>query len=238
MMRRGSWVLTAALLAGGCVGGTVDEESAVAGTNEVESLFSTNAGLIYFYVTPAGPGSTAPLALRRANAKPSSLNSTYGAPILPRVRLASDAHTSKAALDRVLATPYAGHEGAVIAIFGSRDATTSATGPLQDVVEIYTPSQPVSVSAVQQRDALFDLSFATNGNVSVQLVNEKVYSAAPASGFGYDYAASSNPAAAKIAVQGGAMFSGSVDVKCSSFLWWTNCKPPTAVHVAAFYSAN
>jgi hypothetical protein len=236
-MRRLQWVLAVVFAAAGCAGGTIDENASDPG-NEAEAAFSNASGLLYFYVTPTEPGSTNPLALRRANAKPTTLSPTYGLPILPDVRLAHDARTTKAALDAVLATPYEGNGMRAVALFGSRDVTASAGVPTQEVVEIYLPSQPVSVASVQQRDALFTLPSASSANVTVRLVNEKDFPAAASSAIAFDYAASTTPAATKAAVQGGAMFTGSVDVKCSKVLWWTTCKPPTSVHAAAYYSAR
>jgi hypothetical protein len=237
-MRRLRWVLVVVFAAAGCAGGTIEDASDPGAETETEAAFSNASGLLYFYVTPTEPGSTNPLALRRANAKPTTLSPTYGLPILPDVRLAHDARTTQAALDAVLATSYEGNGTRAVALFGSRDVTASAGVPTQEVVENSVPSQPVSVSSVQQRDALFTLPSASSANVTVRLVNEKDFPAAASSAIAFDYAASTTPAATKAAVQGGAMFTGAVDVKCSKVLWWTTCKPPTAVHAAAYYSAR
>jgi hypothetical protein len=175
------------------------------------------------------------LALRRANAVPSTLSPTYGAATLPNVDLAGDAKTTQAALDTIFDLPYAGNGGSAVALFGTRDATASLGTPTVDVVELYVPSQPVALSAVAQKSALYQLLPAGGGKVTVRLVNEKDYSAAAPT---FDYAATVDPAAAAAAVQAGAFFTGSVDVKCTKFLFWTSCKPPTGVHVTAYFSAR
>ncbi len=94
-------VLVVALLgAVGCAGGTVDEGD----HGDAQMVAALSMSVLYQLVTPAGPGSTGPLALRRANAVPTALAPTYGAPTVPAaVQLASDAQTTQAALDAVLA---------------------------------------------------------------------------------------------------------------------------------------
>src|SRR5262249_45634194 len=107
------------LLLMGCVG-TVDETGE--DPTQSEQALSTG-GVLYFYATPAAPGSSGPLALRRANAKPGVLTGpTYGLAIVPPlVRLASDAQVTRDDLDALLAVPFAGNETAVVAIVGARD---------------------------------------------------------------------------------------------------------------------
>lgn len=238
-MRYG-WLVGVVVALGGCaVGGTETETSTVASDQGALS-----SDLLYFYVSPTPPDSMGfgPLALRRANAKPSTLSSTYGAAILPGITLATDATTTQAALDAVLAIPYAGNENRVVAIVGGRDRSAPWEDPLFEVVEIYTPSQAVAIAdaggltGVAQRDALYDL--AKDGSKTVvRLVNEKDYPGA--SSIAYDYSGTTDPAAAMVAVQGGALFTGKVDVSCKKVLWlWTKCDPPTGVHVAAYFEAN
>src|SRR5690348_1838502 len=96
-------MVVAALAAGGCAGGTVDE----GGDEQVVTALSSS--VLYQLVTPTPPDATGPLALRRANAVPSTLNPEYGLPTLPEIELASDANTTEAALDAVLDIPYAAH---------------------------------------------------------------------------------------------------------------------------------
>ena len=229
-MRLRTWLLAAAF-AGGCAGGTVD-----AGDDDgSEQTAAISTSILYEYVTPTDPTATNPLALRRANAVPSTFNPTYGAATLPNVDLAGDAKTTQAALDAIFDLPYAGNGGSAVALFGTRDATASLGTPTVDVVELYVPSQPVALSAVAQKSALYQLLPAGGGKVTVRLVNEKDYAAAAPT---FDYAATVDPAAAATAVQAGAFFTGSVDVKCTKFLFWTSCKPPTGVHVTAYFSAR
>ena len=228
-MRLRTWLLAAAF-AGGCAGGTVDE-----GDDGSEQTAAVSTSILYEYVTPTDPTATNPLALRRANAVPSALSPTYGAATLPNVELAGDAKTTQAALDAIFDIPYAGNGGSAVALFGTRDGSASLGTPTADVVELYVPSQPVALSAVAQKDALYQILPASGGKVTVRLVNEKDYSAAAPT---FDYAATVDPAAAAAAVQAGAFFTGSVDVKCTKFLFWTSCKPPTGVHVTAYFSAR
>ncbi len=226
----------------GCaVGG--DEPSAATYSTADEAAVSS--GLLYFYVSALEPGSQGfgPLALRRANAKPGTLNPTYGAATIPGIKLAGDAVTTQAALNSVINTPFAGHENNVIAIIGGRDKGSAFGDPLIEVVELYAPNQPVAIKdaagvvGVAQKDALFSLS--TNGSkVTAKLVNEKDYDAANASAITYDYSGSTNPAAAKVAVAGGALFTGKVDIVCKKvMIFWTKCDPPSGVHVNAYFSA-
>jgi hypothetical protein len=233
--------LVGVLVFGACaVGGTdAEETTAVASDQGAQS-----SDLLYFYVSPVPADSQGfgPLALRRANAKPSTLSPTYGAAILPGITLAADATTTQAALDAVLAIPYAGNENRVVAIVGGRDRSSPWEDPLFEVVELYTPSQPVAIvdgsgmTGVAQRDALFHV--AKDGSKTVvTLVNEKDYAAS--SSLAYDYSGSTDPAGAMVAVQGGALFTGKVDVTCKKVLWlWTKCDPPTGVHVSAYFAAN
>jgi hypothetical protein len=228
-MRLGALVLVGMLGSIGCVGGTVDES----GSGGEQTVAALSTSLLYMYVTPTDPTAIAPLAQRRANAVPGTLDPTYGAPILADVVLAADATTTEAALDAVLDLPYAGNGANAVALFGTRDGTATSAGPVSEVVEIYAPSQTVPLAGVAQRDALYQLLPASGGKVTVRLVNEKDY---PAGTPAFDYSGAVDPAAAASAVQAGAFFTGSVDVKCSTFLFWTTCKPPTGVHVAAYFS--
>ncbi len=234
-MRFATWMVVVVVGVTGCaVGGDEDYGS----DQSEESALSS--GLVYFYVSPTAPGSQGfgTLALRRANAKPSTLKPTYGAATLPELRLAGDALTTQAALDAVTAIPYAGHENAVIALVGGRDKGSPWQTPLVEVVELYTPNQAVAIGDVAQKDALFDLTTGS-GKVTAHLVNENAYDAASASAVSYDYSASTNPSAAAVAVQGGAFFTGRIDVACHKvMLFWTKCDPPSGVHVTAYFSAN
>jgi hypothetical protein len=230
-MRVRVYVFAAALAAAGCAGGTVDDGS---GADE-QVVTALSSSLLYQLVTPTPDGATGPLALRRANAVPTTLNPEYGLPTLPEIHLAADATTTQAALDDVLAIPFAGHGSEAVALFATRDAGFGTNAPAVDVVEIYAPNQEVALADVSQRDALYQILPASGGKLTVRLVNEKDY---PAGTPAFDYAASADPAAAAQAVQAGAFFTGSVDVKCTKFLFWTTCKPPTAVHVAAYFSAR
>jgi len=229
-MRMATLILLAAC--SGCAGGTVDEGDS-GGDEQVVAALSSS--ILYEWVTPAHPGDTGPLALRRANAVPTTLAPTYGAPTLPAIHLASDAQTSQAALDDVLALTYADHGSEAVALFAVRDTTSISNGPSVDVVDLYGPSQLVPLTAVSQRAALYQLVPASGGKVTVREVNEKDY---PAGTPAFDYAGAADPAAAASAVQAGAFFTGSVDVKCTKFLFWTSCKPPTGVHVTAYFSAR
>lgn len=241
-MRCLSWILGVVVAVSGCaVGG---DEAGVSSTH-AEDQSAVSSGLLYFYVSPLEPGSQGfgPLALRRANAKPSTLSPTYGAATIPGIRLAADAVTSQAALDSVVAIPYAGNENRVVAIIGGRDKGSAFGDPLIEVVELYTPNQAVAikdaagVTGVAQKDALFSLA-PNGGKVTVRLHNEKDYEAANASSIAYDYSGSTNPAAAQVAVQGGALFTGKVDIVCKKVLFfWTKCDPPSGVHVSAYFSA-
>lgn len=234
-MRCLPWILGVVVAVTGCaVGG---EDTGYSSTQSDEAAVSS--GLTYFYVSALEPGSIGfgPLALRRANAKPSTLSPTYGAATIPDVALAADALTTQAALDAVIATPYAGNENGVIAIIGGRDKSSPWQDPLVEVVELYTPNQDVAINAVAQQDALFALS-SGGSKVTVRLVNEKDYEPANASSVTYDYSGSTNPAAAAVAVQGGALFTGKVDIACKKVLFfWTKCDPPSKVHVSAYFSA-
>ena len=214
-MRR---VLFALILASGCMG-SVDESGDVA-TESGEPL-STN-GVLYFYATPAAPGSSGPLALRRANAKPGLFDPTYGLAVVPPlVRLAGDAQVTQNDLDTLLAAPYAGNETQVVALVGARDATTAPGGPAVDVVEIHWANQPIQVSAVQQRDTLYELM---NGGV-VRLVNEKDYPA--------DSSLPIDPAGS---VSTGDFFVGTVTVHCTNILFYHHCDVPTAAQVSATFT--
>jgi hypothetical protein len=226
-MRLGTLIVLAAC--SGCAGGTVDDG------NDEQVAAAISSSVLYQFVTPTDPTATGPLALRRANAVPTTLSPTYGAPTLPEVHLAADAHTTEAALDAIFDIPYASHGTEAVALFSTRDATPTSSGPSVEVVDLYVPSQAVPLSAVSQREALYQILPAAGGKVTVREVNEKDY---PAGTPAIDYAASADPAAAASAVQAGAFFTGSVDVKCTKFLFWTTCKPPTAVHVAAYFSAR
>jgi hypothetical protein len=235
-MRCLPWLVGVVVAVAGCAVGA-DEE--IASTSDEAAVSS---GLLYYYVSPLEPGAQGfgPLALRRANAKPSTLSPTYGAATVPGLRLASDTVTTQAALDGVIGIPFASNENKVVAIIGGRDKSTTFGDPLIEIVELYTPSQPVAIkdaaglTGVAQRDALFALS-TSGSNVTVKLVNEKDYAATSA--LAYDYSGSTNPTAAAVAVQGGALFTGKVDVVCKKVLFWTTCSPPTAVHVAAYFAA-
>lgn len=230
-MRLETVVMVVALAGAGCAGGTVDGGDD--GDEQVVAAISSS--LLYEYVTPTDPTATNPLALYRANAVPSTLSPTYGAATLPDVELAADATTSAAALDAVFAIPYAGNGTNAVALFLTRDATSVSNGPESDVVSIWAPSQTVPLSAVVQKHALYQIVPATGGKVTVRLMNEKDY---PAGAPSFDYSATVDPAAAASAVQAGAPFTGSVDVKCTTFLFWTTCKPPTAVRVSAYFTAR
>jgi len=230
-MRLGAWLLVAALAGAGCAGGTVDGGDD-AGEQVVAALSSST---LYEYVTPTDPTATNPLALYRANAVPSALAPTYGAATLPDVRLAADATTNEAALDAIFSIPYAGNVTNAVALFLTRDASSASTGPAVDVVSIWAPSQTVPLSGVVQKQALYQIVPASSGKVTVRELNEKDY---PAGTPSFDYGATVDPAAAASAVQAGAPFIGSVDVKCTKILFWTSCKPPTAVHVSAYFSAR
>lgn len=228
------WMVVVVVALTGCaVGG--DEDVGYSTGQSDESALSSS--LVYFYVSPTAPGSQGfgTLALRRANAKPTTLKPTYGAATLPELRLAGDALTTQAALDAVQGIPYAGHANDVIAIVGGRDKSSPWQSPLVEVVELYTPNQNVAIADVAQKDALFQLT--VGGQVTAHLVNEKDYSAS--SSIAYDFSASTNPSAAAIAVRGGALFTGAIDVAChTSWLFWTKCDPPSGVQVAAYFSAN
>jgi hypothetical protein len=227
-------ILFACVAATGCaVGG--DPES----TDSEQIASEATSSPLYQYVSPLAPGSQGfgPLALRRANAKPGTFNPTYGAATLPKLKLASDAVVTQAELDAVVAIPYAGHETSVIALFGGRSTGSVFSEPTFEVVDIYTPSQSVSISSVAQKDALYQLVPAGN-KITVRLLNEKDYAASTASSFVIDTAATTNPAAARVAVLGGAYFTGKVDITCKKFLLWTTCDPPSAVHVTSYFAAN
>lgn len=92
-------------------------------------MATLSTSVLYQLVTPAPPDATGPLALRRANAVPTTVSPTYGAPTLPAVRLAADAHTTQPALDAVLAIPYAGNGSDVVALFATRDGAPTSSGP-------------------------------------------------------------------------------------------------------------
>lgn len=224
------------------VGFVVVAGCAVAGNDEVtdgEQITSeVSSKIVYEYVSPTAPGSQGfgPLALRKANSKPSTLSPTNGAATLPVVKLASDALVTQAELDAVLAIPYAGHENSVVALFGGRSTGSLFSDPTFEVVEIYTPSQPVSIGAVAQKDALFQLAPSGTKTI-VRLLNEKDYSASSPP-FAADYTATTNPNAARVAVQGGAFFTGSVNISCHKVLFWTKCDPPSGVRVTAYFEAN
>jgi len=228
------WTLVVgfAVVAGCAVGG--EEESNDGG--QIASEVSSK--IIYEYVSPTAPGSQGfgTLALRKANAKPGTFSPTNGAATLPVVKLASDALVTQAELDAVLAIPYAGHEDNVVALFGGRNTGSIFSDPTFEVVEIYAPSQPVTIGAVAQKDALFQLA-PSGSKTIVRLLNENDY---PASSqpFGVDYTATTDPTAAAVAVQGGAFFTGSVDVPCHTVLFWTSCDPPSGVHVTSYFQAN
>jgi hypothetical protein len=231
-MRCLPWIFGVVVAVTGCaVGG----EEGYSTTDEA----AVSSGLTYFYVSALEPGSIGfgPLALRRANAKPTTLSPTYGAATIPDVALAADALTTQAALDAVIATPYAGNENNVIAIIGGRDKSSPFQDPLVEVVELYAPNQPVAINAVAQRDALYSLT--NNGNkVTARLTNEKDYEPANTSSVTYDYSGSTNPSAAAVAVQGGALFTGAVEVVCRKVMvFWTKCDPPSKVRVNAYFSA-
>ena len=206
------------VLLAGCIG-TVDETGS--DPAQSEPALSTG-GVLYFYATPAAPGSSGPLAFRRANAKPGVLNPTYGLAVVPPlVRLAADAQVTQNDLDTLLAVPYAGNETQVVALVGARDATTAPGGPGLDVVEIHWANQSLAVSAVQQRDALYELM---SGGV-VRLVNEKDY---PAN--------SSLPIDPAGSVTVGDFFVGTVTVHCTNFLFYHHCDAPTAAHVSVTFT--
>ncbi|MEO6774409.1 MAG: hypothetical protein ABI467_15565 [Kofleriaceae bacterium] len=230
---RQHWIMVVgfAVVAGCAVAG--DEES----TDGVQTS-EVSSKIIYDYVSPTAPGSQGfgTLALRRANAKPGTFNPTYGAATLPKIKLASDALVTQAELDAVLAIPYAGHENSVVALFGGRTTGSIFSDPTFEVVEIYTPNQPVSITSVAQKDALYQLA-PSGSQVTVRLINEKDYAASSAP-LSADYSATPNPTAARVAVQGGAYFTGSVTISCHKVLWWTNCDPPSGVHVTAYFEAN
>jgi hypothetical protein len=242
-MRYRPWIIAVVVGVTGCAEGTAEDPAYASASSEEAAVQS---GLLYFYVSPTAPGSQGfgTHALRRANAKPTTLSPTYGAATLPALELASDAVTTQAALDAVLAIPYAGHENSVVAIIGGRNQSSPFQDPLVEVVELYTPNQPVAindaagVTGVAQRDALFQLS-SSSGKVTANLINEKEYPASAASSVSYDYSGSTNPAAAAVAVQGGALFTGKIDIVCKKVLiFWTKCDPPSGVHVNAFFAAN
>jgi hypothetical protein len=52
----------------------------------------------------------------------------------------------------------------------------------------------------------------------------------------FDYGHAVDPAAAAAAVDGGAFFSASMEARCSTFLWWLTCKPPTTFTVGATFA--
>jgi hypothetical protein len=227
------WIMVVGFAVAGCaVGG---EEGSIEG-EQIESEVSTT--ILYNYVSPTEPGSQGfgTLALRRANAKPGTFNPTYGAATLPRVKLASDALATQAELDAVLAIPYAGNENRVVALFGGRNTGSIFSDPTFEVVEIYTPSQAVTISNVAQKDALYQL-VPSGSKVTVKLLNEKDF-AQSSTPFGADYTATINPTAARVAVQGGAFFTGSIDIPCHKVLFWTKCDPPSGIHVTAYFEAN
>jgi hypothetical protein len=234
-MRCLPWIVGVVVAVSGCAIGGDESSAAYSATSDDEAAVSS--GLMYWYVSPLEPGSQGfgPLALRRANAKPTTLSPTYGAATIPGVKLAGDAVTTQAALNSVINTPFT--PNSVIAIIGGRDKG-GLGDPLVEVVELYLPSQPVAITGatgVAQKDALYALS-TSGSKVTAKLVNEKDYDAS--SSITYDYSATTNPTAAKIAVAGGALFTGKVDVVCKKVLFfWTKCDPPSGVHVNAYYSA-
>jgi hypothetical protein len=230
-MRLQLCVLIAALAPIGCAGGTVD--GGADGDAEVVGELSTST--LYEYVSPTDPTATNPLALYRANAVPGALSPTYGAATLPDVSLAPDAHTTQAALDAIFDLPYAGNGTNAVAVFIARDASSVSGGPAVQVTDIYTPSQTVPLGTVVQKQSLYQILPASGGKVTVRMLNEKDY---PAGTPAFDYGATVDPAAAQAAVQAGAIFSGTVDIKCTKILFWTSCKPPTGVHVSAYYTAK
>src|SRR5262245_22833416 len=120
-------VLLPSLLAA-CAGGTVDEG---APDHAEASLSGWSSSLIYSFVSAVPPDAQGgPLALRRANAVPGGVQgSTFGYATLPYVS-AADAQT-QAALDALLAIPYAGHEQSVIALVGFED---DSKAPIQPAV--------------------------------------------------------------------------------------------------------
>src|SRR4051812_29912171 len=118
-MRAQIWMFVAALVPLGCAGGTVDAGDP--GDEQTVAALSTST--LFEIVTPTDPSATAPLALFRANAVPTTLSPTYGAATLPDVRLAADAHTTQAALDEVFNIPYAGNGKNAVRLFVTRDIT-------------------------------------------------------------------------------------------------------------------
>jgi hypothetical protein len=221
-----------ACVAAGCAGS--DEGAAGAGEEQAEAPLFGSSSPLYFYVSAAQPGSIGgPLVLRRANAKPTTLSPTYGAPTLPAIKLAADATATQAQLDALIATPYAGHEQQVLALVAGRDASTLTSGPLEEITEIYLPSQPIAIAQVAQKDALYQL-VASASSETVRLVNEKDFAASAS--VAVDATGAVDAAAAHVAVAAGARFVGTIDQQCSKILWITSCQPPSAVHVAAYFA--
>jgi hypothetical protein len=106
------------------------------------------------------------------------------------------------------------------------------------------PSQPVAindaagVTGVAQRDALYYVS-VSGAKTTAHVLNESNYPATNTSAITFDYSATTNPQAAQVAVQGGALFTGKIDPSCKKILGlWTKCDSPTKVRVNAFFSAN
>src|SRR5689334_11040909 len=98
-MRCLPWILGVVVAVSGCAIGGDESSADYSSTSDDQAAVSS--GLLYFYVSPLEPGSQGfgPLALRRANAKPTTLSPTYGAATIPGVKLAGDAVTTQAALN-------------------------------------------------------------------------------------------------------------------------------------------
>jgi hypothetical protein len=220
-----SIVTVFACLLVGCAGGNVGDGSAA---TEESSLSGWSSSLSYFFVSAVpADHQGGPLALRKANAVPGGVQgSTYGLAVLPYLS-AADAKTQPA-VDQLLAVPYAGNEGQVIALVGAKDDTSLAQLPAMKVYEVYLPSQPVAVADVEQRYALFERPGST-----LVLVNEGNL---PSGTTTIDYSGTVDPAAAQSAVAAGGFFSGSSDLSCSRFLWWLTCHTPTTLKVGAVYN--
>lgn len=210
-----------AALVSGCAGAVDQPETTD------ESLSGWSSPYLYFYVSPTPPDHEGgPLALRRANAVPGGLNGgTYGYPVLPY--LSADDAKTQAALDSVLAVPYAGHENEVIALFAAKDDSSNPQQPASKVYEVYLPSQPVHNGDVQQHYSLFQ-----RGG-KLMLVNEGQF---PSGTTTFDESHTVDANAARSAVDGGAYFFATGSVSCSHFLWWMTCKTPSSLTVGAYFS--
>ncbi|HTQ48078.1 MAG TPA: hypothetical protein VMI75_35225 [Polyangiaceae bacterium] len=228
-------MLSCSVLALGCVvdaseGGAAEETPA----QQSESSLSSTS---YMYVTPASPDSTAPFSLHKANAKPSFFSPTNGEGIVTSLRRAADSTATQAQVDALLATPYDGNGDLAVALVTARDVSSSSTGILYEIVDLYLPLQPVLLADVQQKDALYQLQPPVGDPIVVSETQVRSYPAASAASLAFDYSATVDPTAASAAVGLGDFFYGTLTVKCSSFLGFTSCHAPTAVAVRAVFEA-